>query len=142
MNNKRQKSTRVKMQALLKEKQRRSGWLDEPNKAEPVLTFSPTAWAKLLYFRDKSDNEVGGFGITEPDDLLFVKEFVTVKQDVTPVSVKFDDEAVANHFEDQVDLGRKPEQFARIWLHSHPGDSPEPSIIDEESAPDVSELAS
>jgi proteasome lid subunit RPN8/RPN11 len=96
-----------------------------------VLRFSPTAWAKLLYFRDKSDNEVGGFGITEPDDLLYVKEFVAVKQEVTAVSVKFDDEAVANFFEDQVDLGRKPEEFARIWLHSHPGDSPEPSFTDD-----------
>lgn len=98
-----------------------------------ALRFSPTAWAKLLYFRDKSDNEVGGFGITEPDDLLFVTDFVAVKQEVTAVSVKFDDEAVADFFDTQVDLGRKPEQFGRIWLHSHPGNSPEPSIIDEET---------
>ncbi len=62
-----------------------------------------------------------------------MKEFVTVKQQVTAVSVKFDDESVADLFENQVDLGRKPEQFARIWLHSHPGSSPEPSIIDEET---------
>ena len=86
-----------------------------------------------MYFRDKSDNEVGGFAITDPDDLLFVREFVTVKQEVTCVSVKFDDGAVADFFDAQVDLGRKPEQFARIWLHSHPGDSPEPSAIDEET---------
>ncbi len=105
--------------------------LQEPRRL--TLRFSPTAWAKLLYFRDKSDNEVGGFGITEPDDLLFVKEFVPVKQEVTAVSVRFDDEAVGDFFEDQVDLGRKPEQFARHWLHTHPGDSPEPSIIDEET---------
>ena len=98
-----------------------------------ALRFSPTAWAKLLYFRDKSDNEVGGFGIAEPDDLLFVKELITVKQEVTVVSVKFEDEAVADFFDTQVDLGRKPEQFARIWLHSHPGDSPEPSATDEET---------
>lgn len=98
-----------------------------------ALRFSPTAWAKLLYFRDKSDNEVGGFGITEVDDLLCVREFVTVKQEVTAVSVKFDDSAVADFFDNQVDLGKKPEQFARIWLHSHPGDSPEPSVIDEET---------
>lgn len=97
------------------------------------MRFSPTAWAKLLYFRDKSDNEVGGFGITKPDDLLFVKDFITVKQEVTCVSVKFDDEAVANFFEDQVDLGRKPEEFARIWLHSHPGSSPGPSGVDKET---------
>jgi proteasome lid subunit RPN8/RPN11 len=95
--------------------------------------FSPTAWAKLLYFRDKSPNEVGGFGITAPDDLLFIQEFLTVKQEVTCVSVKFDDEAVSQFFDQQVDLGRKPEQFARIWLHTHPGESPEPSMTDEET---------
>jgi hypothetical protein len=63
--------------------------------------------------------------------MLNVQEFITVKQEVTPVSVKFDDIAVADFFEAQVDLGRKPEQFARIWLHTHPGDSPEPSGTDE-----------
>ena len=46
-----------------------------------ALRFCPTAWAKLLYFRDKTDNEVGGFGITKADDLLYVTDFVTVKQD-------------------------------------------------------------
>ena len=99
----------------------------------PTLRFSPTAWAKLLYFRDRSDNEVGGFGITESDDLLFVTEFITVKQEVTCVSVKFDDEDVGRFFDAQVDRSRKPEQFARLWLHTHPGDSPAPSATDEET---------
>jgi hypothetical protein len=98
-----------------------------------VLRFSPTAWAKLLYFRDKTDNKIGGFSVTEADDLLYVRDFVTVKQKVTAVSVSFEDEAVSNFFDDQVDFGRKPEQFARIWIHCHPGDSPEPSIIDEDT---------
>jgi len=98
-----------------------------------VLRFSPTAWAKLLFMRDVTDNEVGGFGITEADDLLFVTDFVLVKQKVTAVSVSFEDESVANFFEDQVEAGRKPEQFARIWLHSHPGSSPEPSMTDEQT---------
>jgi hypothetical protein len=71
-----------------------------------ALRFNPTAWAKLLYFRDKSDNEVGGFGIAESDDLLLITDFVAVKQQVTAVSVKFDDEAVSNFFEDQVDLAK------------------------------------
>jgi proteasome lid subunit RPN8/RPN11 len=107
-------------------------WLDQESAPmDRALRFSPTAWAKLLYFRDKSQNEVGGFGITRPDDLLFVTEFITVKQEVTCVSVKFDDEAVSKFFDEQVDLGRKPEQFARVWLHTHPGDSPEPSSTDE-----------
>ena len=97
----------------------------------PALRFSPTAWAKLLFMRDVTDNEVGGFGITEADDLLFVTDFVLVKQKVTCVTISFEDESVADLFEDQVEAGRQPEQFGRIWLHSHPGDSPEPSCTDE-----------
>jgi len=128
-------SAERQIQANLRQTQQKSSLQAEKKAERPVsaLRFSPTAWAKLLYFRDKSDNEVGGFGITEPDDLLFVKEFITVKQEVTVVSIKFEDEAVADFFDTQVDLGRKPEQFARIWLHSHPGDSPEPSAIDQET---------
>lgn len=60
-------------------------------------------------------------------------DFVTVKQEVSCVSVKFDDEAVSQFFDQQVDLGRKPEQFARVWLHTHPADSPSPSITDQET---------
>lgn len=99
----------------------------------PVLRFSPYAWAKLLYFRDKGRTEIGGFGITEANDLLYITDFITVKQNVTAISVSFDDNAVADYFEAQVDVGRKPEQFARIWVHSHPGDSPEPSLTDEDT---------
>jgi len=83
--------------------------------------------------RDVTDNEVGGFGITEAEDLLFVTDFVLVKQKVTAVSVSFEDESVADLFEDQVEAGRQPEQFGRIWLHSHPGSSPEPSMTDEQT---------
>lgn len=56
---------------------------------------------------------------------------MTVKQNVSVVSVDFDDEAVGNFFETQVDAGRRPEQFARIWCHTHPSDSPTPSQTDE-----------
>ncbi len=83
--------------------------------------------------RDMTDNEVGGFGITEADDLLFVTDFALVKQKVTVASVSFEDESVSDLFEDQVQAGRKPEQFARVWLHSHPGSSAEPSLTDEET---------
>jgi hypothetical protein len=96
-----------------------------------VLRFSPTAWAKLLFFRDRGDTEIGGFGITAKNDLLLVEDFVTVRQKVSSVTVSFEDEAVADFFEGQVDAGRKPEQFGRIWLHSHPSESPQPSTVDE-----------
>lgn len=97
----------------------------------PVLRFSPTAWAKLLCLRDQGPTEVGGFGITTADDLLYVEDVCLVSQTCSVVSVKFDDIAIAEFFESQVESGRRPEQFARIWIHTHPGDSPSPSHVDE-----------
>jgi len=101
--------------------------------SQPLLRFSPTAWSKLLFFRDRGETEIGGFGISASDDLLYIEDLVLVKQDVTVASVAFDDEAVADHFETQVVAGRKPEQFARVWAHTHPGESAEPSVTDEET---------
>ncbi len=100
---------------------------------DSVLRFTPYAWAKLQWFCHCGDTEIGGFGVTAPDDLLLIEDFVTVKQSVTCVSVEFDDEAVADFFDDQVDAGRKLEQFGRVWAHTHPGNSPHPSGIDEQT---------
>ncbi|MBI9018758.1 MAG: hypothetical protein JEZ07_16010 [Phycisphaerae bacterium] len=99
----------------------------------PSLRFTPYAWAKLIFMRDITVNEVGSFGITDLDDLLLVKDIAIIKQRVSPVTVAFDDNAVADFFEDQVEANNKPEQFARIWLHTHPGSSPEPSGTDEQT---------
>ena len=99
--------------------------------AQPVLRFSPSAWAKLVFFRDHGDTEISGFGISDPEDLLCVIDFQTVQQETTVASIALDDQSVADFFDAQVDAGRKPEQFFRIWLHSHPGNSPTPSSTDE-----------
>src|SRR4051812_13816281 len=96
-----------------------------------VLRFSPTAWSKLLFLRDAGETEIGAFGISAQDDLLFVEDVQLVAQICTWVHVEFDDEAVANFFDDQVDAGRQPESFGRLWLHTHPGNSAEPSGTDE-----------
>lgn len=97
------------------------------------MRFTPSAWAKLYYFCHAGDTEIGGFGLTDPDDPLLVIDFLTLRQSVTSVSVEFDDQAVADLFEEQVDQGRRPDQFARIWCHTHPGNCPEPSGTDEET---------
>ena len=97
----------------------------------PALRFTPTAWAKLLHVRDAGDTEVGGFGISAPDDLLLVEDIRLVRQTCTSVSVKFDDAAVADFFDEQVDLGRQPQECGRLWVHTHPGSSPAPSGTDE-----------
>lgn len=99
----------------------------------PTLRFSPTAWAKLLFLRDLGPTEVGGFGVSAPDDLLFVQDMQLVQQRCTEVFVAFDDNAVAIFFEDQFELGRKPEEVGRIWIHTHPGCCPQPSPTDHET---------
>jgi len=97
------------------------------------LRFSPTAWAKLLFLRDYGDTEVGGFGISAPDDLLLIDDIQLVRQTCSWAHVAFEDDAVAEFFDEQVVAGRKPEQFARVWIHTHPGDCPQPSGVDEET---------
>ena len=97
----------------------------------PRLRFSPTAWAKLLYLRDAGDTEIGGFGITSAADLLLVEDVVLVEQTSTWISVDFCDRSVADFFDAQVDAGRQPEEFGRIWIHTHPASSAQPSSTDE-----------
>jgi proteasome lid subunit RPN8/RPN11 len=96
-----------------------------------TLRFSPPAWAKLLYLRDAGKTEVCGFGIADAGDLLHVEDVVLVHQLCTWVSAELEDAAVADFFDAQVDQGRQPEQFGRVFLHTHPGDSPKPSNTDE-----------
>lgn len=100
---------------------------------QPSLRFSPTAWAKLLFLRDRGPTEVGGFGIASAEDLLSVEDVVLVGQTCGTASVVFDDGAVAEFFDEQIDQGRRPEEFGRIWIHTHPGHSAVPSLIDRET---------
>ncbi|MGE3405796.1 MAG: hypothetical protein AB7I37_03215 [Pirellulales bacterium] len=87
----------------------------------------------MLYLRDRGPTEIGGFGLSSDDDLLRIEDFVLVDQVCSSVSVVFQDAAVADYFDRQVDLGRHPQSFGRIWLHTHPGRSAEPSLTDEET---------
>src|SRR4051794_19345422 len=100
------------------------------NRVNP-LRLTPYAWAKLLALRDFGDTEVGGFGISHPKDLLLIQDVCLVKQRCSEVTVKFDDTSVADYFDQQVDQSLAPEQFGRIWIHTHPGNSPNPSNTDE-----------
>ena len=69
----------------------------------PALRFSPTAWAKLLFLRDYGGTEVGGFGIAAKGDLLFVEDIQLVEQECSWAHVAFDDDSVADFFDQQVD---------------------------------------
>lgn len=97
--------------------------------------LSPLAFLKLQFFLHAGDTEVGGFGVSRgpgaADDLLYVENFVTVPQVTTCVTVEFDDAAVADYFDAMADAGKSPAECGRIWVHTHPGSSPDPSGTDE-----------
>ena len=97
----------------------------------PTLRFSPYAWAKLIYLRDRGETEIGGFGLSDAVDPLLIVDVLTIKQRCTPVTVAFDDAAVADLFDELVDQGVHPQRFGRVWIHTHPGACPLPSSIDE-----------
>lgn len=104
-----------------------------PSNPSQSLRLSPTAWAKLLYLRDAGESEVGGFGISAAEDLLYIQDIELVRQTCDIASVAFDDQSVADYFDRQVDAGRKVSQVGRIWVHTHPGSSPQPSATDEDT---------
>ena len=97
----------------------------------PSLRFNAFAWGKLIYLRDRGNSEIGGFGLSAADDPLLIVDVLTVQQCCTPITVKFDDAAVADLFDELVDQGIPPARFGRIWIHTHPGDCPLPSSTDE-----------
>lgn len=105
----------------------------EPLNGLPRLRFTPWSWAKLLHLRDAGPTEIGGFGLTKTADPTLITDICLVKQRCNPLHVAFQDEAVADFFDEQVDNGLRPDQFARIWIHTHPGTSPQPSGTDEET---------
>ena len=116
-----------------KPRRRQARWprLATRSSRRTALRFTPYAWAKLLFLRDAGSTEVGGFGISSANDLLLVEDIGLVTQHATMASVEFDDISVADFFDRQVDAGRTPQEFGRIWLHTHPGDCPRPSGTDE-----------
>jgi hypothetical protein len=85
---------------------------------------------------------VGGFGISSEHDLFLVEDVRLIRQNGTAMTVAFEDEAVADFFDDEIDQGRQPERFGRVWVHTHPGNCAEPSSTDEETLARVFDSAS
>ena len=99
----------------------------------PRLIFTPQAWLKWQFLCHAGPTEIGAFGLSSRNDPLRVEDLLVVKQSTTAVSVAFDDAAVADLFDVMADAGIPPNRFARLWLHTHPGASVDPSGVDEET---------
>lgn len=95
------------------------------------LVYSPLAWLKLQFLCHTGPTEVAGFGLSRPDDPLYLEDILVVRQRCTTVTVALDDAAVADLFDAMADAGMAPSRFARVWVHTHPGVSVTPSSTDE-----------
>ena len=102
-----------------------------------TLRFSPNAWSKLQWFRDRGATEIGGFGISLKEEPLYVIDFLTVAQQCTSTHVEFDDDAVAKLLDEMDQKGYSPDEVLRIWLHTHPANSASPSGTDMDTFRDV-----
>ena len=95
------------------------------------LTLAPLAFLKWQYLCHAGPTEAAAFGLSAEHDPLYLDDLLVVRQRVTAVTAAFDDAAVADLFDEMADAGIAPARFARVWLHTHPGRSPEPSRTDE-----------
>lgn len=101
------------------------------------LVLSDHAYFKLKHFRDSKTTEVGCMGITRPDDPLHVEDLAFIRQECTSVSTDFDEQSQTNWTIDMMESGQNPENFMRIWIHTHPCTSCSPSSTDWETFEEI-----
>lgn len=125
-------------------KPRRKKWLfpsmPDEGACTRALVFSPLAWLKLQFLCHAGPTEVGGFGLSHPDDLLYVEDVLVVRQRCTLATVAFNDAAVADLCDDMADAGIGLNRCLRIWLHTHPGASADARPVLQERSIAAQEL--
>ena len=100
---------------------------------EDCLFIPADVYDKILFMRDVAKAEVGFYGISEEDDLLHLEDIQLPKQKVSVVTVDFDDAGLLEYADrmeaKDIDVARS----TKIWMHTHPGPSPDPSRTDEQT---------
>lgn len=87
---------------------------------DPILRIDAYAFSKFLYMRDYKEAEITMFGITKPEDPLFVTDFRIVKQIVSTASSDCDKDYMAEYIGQNVMKGIMPINCERVWCHTHP----------------------
>jgi DNA mismatch repair ATPase MutL len=93
---------------------------------QSVLIFGEEAFNKLIWFRDRGGTEVGAMCETKADDPLYVIDLHFIKQECSSAYTEFDEEAQQDYLVDMTERGVHPNNFMRIWVHTHPGQSATP----------------
>ncbi len=91
----------------------------ESSPAPADVEVQPDRVGEVVVLRDLGPTEVGGFGISVADDLLRIEDVQLLRQSCTSVTVHFEEAAVADFFDSQVDQDLPPSRFGRVWIHTH-----------------------
>ena len=106
------------------------------------LYFTFYAWQKLVFMARAMKVEVGGYAMVNPEDPLQVVDIWIPKQDGSKAFVKFDEDDVSKKVDEFQKQGIDPWRCMRIWIHTHPGSSAQPSGTDKETFADIFQRSS
>lgn len=107
--------------------------------APDSIFFHQEPWLKLCALSQEGYNELAGFGISAADDPLEIEDFVLVKHFATAATFEFCPDAMGKHMEDMAARGISPDRCLKIYIHTHPHESPTPSQTDWNEFEDFSE---
>lgn len=96
----------------------------------PTLMFSAPVFAFIMWARQSVECEVSLLGISREEDPLRITDAYLPPQKCSSATTAIDDEALHTFFEDCLEQGLTHEEFRRIWIHTHPGMDPSPSLTD------------
>ncbi len=86
----------------------------------PELNFTPQAWEQMQQYLRLSTYEISGFGrVQELDGRFLCDDIVIFKQEVSAGHTELDDLALAQFHEEVTAAGQKPQEYGRLWWHSH-----------------------
>jgi proteasome lid subunit RPN8/RPN11 len=97
-----------------------------------TLQLTEHAWNKWRWMTRKP-TEVGGFGISKADNYALITDIALVPQIANTASIDFDDAGLVTYVQAQAEAGLSPLQSFRVWFHTHPSNSAEPSATDWET---------
>ncbi len=87
-----------------------------------VFTATKDASEKLKFWIDMSFGEFGGFAVTaDPNDRFKITDFIILPQTASGGHADLDNMAIAKYTCKMVKSGLQPNQFSRIWFHTHGG---------------------
>lgn len=96
---------------------------------EARIRLSPLAASKISYYLTTASTEVGMLGVTDKDSLL-VRDVFVPRQRCSVLSTEFDMNDVSDYVTRMCEDGYEVSQVMRVWIHTHPGMSPNPSGVD------------